>query len=72
MTHFYYNLIVRYVYEETNEILKNGVHRLIKTDAELKDLYIQLCDTRRKLSRNFPVQMPRKSLVDNILKYASQ
>ena len=70
MTNLYSNLIVRYVYGETNDVLGSGVKHLLKSDSGLKRLYEQLKESRNLIEQNIRMQHPRKSLVDNVLRYA--
>lgn len=70
MTDFYPNLIVRYVYGETNDILRSGIRHLLKSDSRLKRLYEQLKESRELIEQNMRMQHPQKSLVENILHYA--
>lgn len=72
MTDLYPNLIVRYVYEETNDILGSGVKHLLKNDSGLKRLYEQLKESRNLIEQNVRMLHPQKSLVENILHYAVQ
>ena len=70
MTNLYSNLIVRYVYGETNDVLGSGVKHLLKSDSGLKRLYEQLKESRNLIEQNIRMQHPHKSLVENILHYA--
>ena len=70
MTNLYSNLVVRYVYGETNDVLGAGVKHLLKSDSGLKRLYEQLKESRNLIEQNIRMQHPRKSLVENILGYA--
>jgi len=70
MADLYPNLVVRYVYGETNDILGSGIKHLLKSDSGLKRLYEQLKESRSFIEQNIRMQHPQNSLVENILHYA--
>jgi hypothetical protein len=70
MTNLYANLILSYVYRETNETAARRVRNLLQSDAEARNLYQYLCKSRQLLDKCLPVHYPCKSVVNNILHYA--
>ncbi|ANI88996.1 hypothetical protein A9P82_06620 [Arachidicoccus ginsenosidimutans] len=71
MTDFYSNLLLRYLYNETSETSALRAKRLLESDSEAEELYCRLKEGRRLMAKYLHVQRPRKSLVNNILKYAA-
>lgn len=70
MTEIYSNLLVQYLYDDTNEIVKSGVKCLLKRDYHLRCIHDQLMQSRNFIEQNIQLQHPKKLLVENILRYA--
>ena len=72
MTDIYSNLLTQYVYgEKINDLLEPNVKLLLKSNVRFRRLYEQLRESRTLIERNIRILHPRKSLVDNILRYAA-